>query len=89
MNNNFYTNLVPLRAVKMDNGIKAKQKTYWDKRLKSIEQTNDLNPLLDHKIDLDRVKSIDKYITTRLTISGELYHNLKSLTQSEGSEQFS
>ena len=35
MNNNFYTNLVPLRAVKMDNGIKAKQKTYLMREINS------------------------------------------------------
>ncbi|MBC8756558.1 amino acid adenylation domain-containing protein [Kordia sp. YSTF-M3] len=57
---------------------------FWYKKSLSIEQVNDLAPLLSSKQDLDTVKSLENPFDTAIEISGSEYQNLKKLTKTEG-----
>ncbi|WP_420574203.1 amino acid adenylation domain-containing protein [Kordia sp.] len=57
---------------------------YWQTKVKTIAQTNDLSPLLSHKQDLDTVKSLESPLDTAIEISGSEYHALKKLTKTTG-----
>ncbi|WP_420574204.1 amino acid adenylation domain-containing protein [Kordia sp.] len=57
---------------------------YWQKKVKTVTQTNDLSPLLSYKQDLDTVKSLENPFDTSIKISGSKYKALKKLTKTEG-----
>ena len=69
-------------------GYYAKHKNriekHWKEKISRIEQTNDLNPLLSRKQDLDDFKSLDNSYDTTMEIRGDLYRQLKELTKTEG-----
>ncbi|WP_345027173.1 amino acid adenylation domain-containing protein, partial [Flavivirga jejuensis] len=57
---------------------------YWQTKKATIEQTNDLNPLLSYKQALDTVKTLEQPCDTSIEITGEQYLELKNLTKREG-----
>jgi amino acid adenylation domain-containing protein/non-ribosomal peptide synthase protein (TIGR01720 family) len=57
---------------------------YWEDKKTIIEHTNDLNPLLSCKQELDTIKSLVQPFDTTIEIAGEQYKNLKDLTRSKG-----
>jgi amino acid adenylation domain-containing protein len=63
---------------------KHKVETFWQEKTAHMGQTNDLNPLLSNKQDLDNIKSISQPFDTDIVIGGELYQQLKALTKSTG-----
>ncbi|MBY7735091.1 non-ribosomal peptide synthetase, partial [Francisella philomiragia] len=72
-----------LRAQDYIQANQLKVKVYWDNQLQEVT-TNDLNPLLSSKHDLNDVKSLDSYYDKALSIKGELYRRLKGLTKELG-----
>ncbi len=57
---------------------------YWQAKISTIQQANDLSPLLSQKKDLDDVKYLDSTYDVIMEITGELYLKIKELIKSEG-----
>jgi len=56
---------------------------FWEQKVAAVMQSNDLNPLLSHKHDLDNLRSLGEAYDHRIELSGELYKQLKQLTKKD------
>ncbi|MDX7988705.1 amino acid adenylation domain-containing protein [Xenorhabdus sp. 12] len=63
---------------------KAETETYWAERKSQFYSTNDLSPLLSHRVDLAQIKTIEKPAEQILTIQGSTYGQLMDTCREQG-----
>ncbi|PHM40752.1 non-ribosomal peptide synthetase [Xenorhabdus szentirmaii] len=68
---------------------KAETEAYWRERKSQfhsmhVHGTNDLSPLLSHRVDLAKIKTVEKPAGQILTIQGSPYEQLKDTCREQG-----
>ncbi|MBF0398376.1 MAG: amino acid adenylation domain-containing protein, partial [Desulfobacterales bacterium] len=63
---------------------KKEVEKYWQDKIRSIEDVNDINSLLSNNTDLDAIKSLERPKEQVLLIDKEMYNNLRDIVYKEG-----
>jgi hypothetical protein len=63
---------------------RPEEEAYWQRKTAAIKHTNDLNPLLSHKQELNLIKPYVKRNDTLIEIEGTQYRAIKELIKREG-----
>ncbi|WP_426576153.1 amino acid adenylation domain-containing protein [Xenorhabdus stockiae] len=62
----------------------AETDLYWSERKMQWQGANDLLALLSHRIDLTKIKAVEKPAEQQLTVQGNAYEQLKSTCRTHG-----